>query len=376
MTTTSTPILLECRGLRKAYKGDDAFVLGARAGISFHVASGELVALLGGSGSGKTTTLRLIGGFLPADDGNVIISGTDVTFWPPYRRPTNTVFQNLALFPHLSVAGNVGFGLAVDRVHRHERRTRVSNALDLVGLVGFENRRVSELSGGQQQRAALARALIRRPAVLLLDEPLGSLDLALRKQMQDELVRLKALTPTAFVHVTHDQQEACAIADRVAVMKDGDIVQIDEPFALYSRPRTTYVARLLDAGTIVQGRNVRHGDVMEVQGRAFTVRAAADGSGSHRRAAVLPAEKVRVVPAQSSGRGNEIIGTVTRLVFTGTSFLVYTLVNGDVEVRASLTIEQLHGAGDAMAIGASVQISWDASDVLLVDDSDEPEMPD
>ena len=231
----------------------------ASVGVSFSVNRGELFALLGPSGCGKTTTLRIIGGFIEPTTGKVEIEGVDVTRHQPYERPTNTVFQSYALFPHMRVEGNVAYGLKMEGVPRAERARRVKEALELVGLSGMERRRISELSGGQQQRVALARALVKRPAVLLLDEPLGALDLKVRRQMQDELVRIKQSTGTTLIHVTHDQEEACAIADRIAVMKDGMIVQIDTPEALYRAPRNCYVAGFIDAGTIVRGRNIRDG---------------------------------------------------------------------------------------------------------------------
>jgi ABC-type Fe3+/spermidine/putrescine transport system ATPase subunit len=364
--------LIECRGLRKSYGGGGNFVLGGRdAGISFNVASGELFALLGPSGCGKTTTLRIIGGFLPVDAGRVVIQGNDVTGWPPYRRPTNTVFQSYALFPHMSVGANVAFGLSMEGIRGRDRRQRVAHALELVGLGGFQKRRVSDLSGGQQQRAALARALVKRPAVLLLDEPLGSLDLRLRKQMQDELVRLKTSTSTGFVHVTHDQEEACAIADRVGIMNNGNLIQVDEPFALYRRPRTTYVATFLDAGTVVRGPNSRVGDVIEIRGASFCVRAPAPPEGDCPRAAVIPPDRVRVTSSFEAPATNGSTGTVTRLVFTGTAFLMHATVGQTGEVKASLTVDEVRNLGETCAVGARVHLAWDPRDVILVDDSEE-----
>src|SRR4051812_5801850 len=281
--------ILECAGIRKLYGGEHDFVLGSDSdGLSLTVGRGELFALVGPSGCGKTTTLRIIAGFVEPDAGTIFIEGIDVTRRPPYSRPTNTVFQNYALFPHMSVGGNVGFGLQMEHVPRRERRARVADALALVGLDGHARRRVSELSGGQQQRAALARAIVKRPAVLLLDEPFGALDLRLRKQMQEELVRLKESTSTTFVHVTHDQEEACAIADRIAVMNRGAIEQIDEPFALYGRPRNTFVAGFIDAGTIVHGGQRRYADVVEIEGGDLAVQAPAVNDSTKRLAAVIP----------------------------------------------------------------------------------------
>ena len=255
--TPSGPAL-RCTDLRIRYPGQDFYALGsASVGVSFSVNRGELFALLGPSGCGKTTTLRIVGGFLEPTTGRIEIEDVDVTRHQPYERPTNTVFQSYALFPHMRVEGNVAYGLKMERVPRAERARRVKEALELVGLAGMERRRIAELSGGQQQRVAVARALVKRPAVLLLDEPLGALDLKVRRQMQDELVRIKQSTGTTLIHVTHDQEEACAIADRIAVMKTGMIVQVDTPEALYRAPRDCYVASFIDAGTIVRGRSVR-----------------------------------------------------------------------------------------------------------------------
>ena len=281
---------LTCTDLRLRYPGQDLYAVGsAAAGVSLSVNRGELFALLGPSGCGKTTTLRIIGGFIEPTTGKVEIEGVNVTRHQPYERPTNTVFQSYALFPHMRVDGNVAYGLKMDRVPRKEQGKRVGEALDLVGLSGMERRRISELSGGQQQRVALARALVKRPAVLLLDEPLGALDLKVRRQMQDELVRIKKSTGTTLIHVTHDQEEACAIADRIAVMKDGMIAQVDTPEALYRAPRNCYVASFIDAGTIVRGKNVRRGRLCRglpprrgVEGNAAAIpqRAAIDRRGA------------------------------------------------------------------------------------------------
>src|SRR3984957_4292611 len=209
------PTALSCTNLRKRYPASTTYALGGEDhGVDLDVNAGEFFALLGPSGCGKTTTLRIVGGFVEASAGRVVLAGRDVTHEPPYRRSTNTVFQNYALFPHLSIGENVGFGLAMARAPRHSRAARIAEALELVDMGGTERKRPSELSGGQAQRIALARAMVLNPAILLLDEPLGALDLKLRRQMQSELVRLRDRTGGTFVHVTHDQEEACAIADR------------------------------------------------------------------------------------------------------------------------------------------------------------------
>ena len=340
--------------------------------MSFSVGRGELFALLGPSGCGKTTTLRIVGGFTPPDDGRVYVDGVDVTRRPPYARPTNTVFQSYALFPHLSVGSNVGFGLSMERVGRRARRARVREALELVGLAGFERRRVGELSGGQQQRAALARAIVKRPSVLLLDEPLGALDLKLRKQMQDELVRLKRSTSTTFVHVTHDQEEACAIADRIAVMRDGDIVQVDEPLALYQRPATTFVAGFLDAGTIVRGETSESAGVVVIAGPDVTVKAPARGLASDEPiAAVIPVDKIELSSARHA-EASGARGRVVRVVFTGAAFLVYVDVAGGLEFRVSASAEEVEAFDPPLEPGREVVLNWRPDDVILTRDDDAP----
>ena len=222
---------IRLRGLTKRY-GDFAAV----DGVDLDVGQSEFFTLLGPSGSGKTTTLRLIAGFAIPDGGTVELRGTDVTGLPPYARDVNTVFQDYALFPHLDVLGNVEYGLRVRKVARAERRRRAQEALESVRLDGFAQRRPGQLSGGQRQRVALARALVNRPRVLLLDEPLGALDLKLRREMQIELKDLQREVGITFVFVTHDQEEALSLSDRVAVFSAGRIEQVGSPQAVYERP--------------------------------------------------------------------------------------------------------------------------------------------
>lgn len=313
------------------------------------------------------------------DAGSVLIEDVDITRRPPYDRPTNTVFQSYALFPHMSVGANVAFGLAMDRVSRREKDARVAEALAMVGLQGLQKSRVSEFSGGQQQRVALARALVKRPAVLLLDEPLGALDLKLRKQMQDELARLKSSSSTTFIHVTHDQEEACAIADRIAVMKDGEIVQVDDPFSLYRNPRNTFVSSFLDAGTIIRGAAARAGDVVEVACSDVTVRAPASNgrAGVQMLAAVIPPDRVRVSdPSAGTQAGADARGRVVRVVFTGTTFLSYVLVGPALEIKVSLSADKVAALPRAIEIGAEVALSWRPDDVILVEDSEDDVMSD
>ena len=221
--------------------------------ISLDIKDKEFVTLLGPSGCGKTTTLRIIGGFLCPDKGNVIFEGKNITNLPPYKRNVNTVFQKYALFPHLNVYENIAFGLRVKKLAESEIKARVGEMLDLVNLNGFENRAVQNLSGGQQQRVAIARALVNRPKVLLLDEPLGALDLKLRKEMQTELKRIQQSLEITFVYVTHDQEEALTMSDTVVVMKDGNIQQIGAPVDIYNEPKNAFVADFIGESNIIEG---------------------------------------------------------------------------------------------------------------------------
>ncbi len=221
--------------------------------VSLKIKQGEFFTLLGPSGCGKTTTLRLIAGFESLTSGEVFLQGNSMTKVPPYRRPVNTVFQNYALFPHMNVADNVAYGLVVKRVKRAERDQRVSEVLDLVRLTGMEKRKSSELSGGEQQRVALARALVNRPAVLLLDEPLGALDLKLRKAMQIELKHLQLQVNITFIYVTHDQEEALTMSDRIAVMDRGEVLQVDDPFTIYEKPINHFVAGFIGETNLLEG---------------------------------------------------------------------------------------------------------------------------
>ncbi|HFC08868.1 MAG TPA: ABC transporter ATP-binding protein [Chloroflexi bacterium] len=234
-------------------------------GISLRIREGEFFSLLGPSGCGKTTTLRLIAGFEMPTSGSVRIYGEEQGYLPPYQRPVNTVFQNYALFPHMTVAQNVAFGLEMKKVPKDEIKRRVAEALELVRLTGKENRRPKQLSGGQKQRVALARALVNRPKVLLLDEPLGALDLKLRKAMQSELKALQEQVGITFIYVTHDQEEALVMSDRIAVMNEGNVLQVGTPEEIYEHPQSRFVADFIGKTNFIPAEVVALGQARAVQ---------------------------------------------------------------------------------------------------------------
>ena len=256
--------LIEIRNLAKSFGAVKAV-----DGVDLDINPGEFLTLLGPSGSGKTTVLRMIAGFETPDSGSVKLNGKDITYLPPYERDVNTVFQDYALFPHMDVISNIEYGLRVKGVEKKERREKALKALDQVRLSGYENRKPNQLSGGQRQRVALARALVNRPSVLLLDEPLGALDLKLRQQMQIELKELQREVGITFIFVTHDQEEALTMSDRIAVFDKGKIQQLDKPSTIYERPSNEFVAGFVGISNLISGKAAE-----EIIGQAgtFTVR--------------------------------------------------------------------------------------------------------
>ena len=240
--------LLELKNIKKGFGETDVL-----NGITLSIKKGEFITFLGASGCGKTTTLRIIAGLEEPDSGTVFLDGKDVTSIPPNQRDVNTVFQNYALFPHLNVEANVGYGLKIKRVPKAEIKKKVTEILELVQLTGYEKRMPSELSGGQKQRVAIARALVNSPKLLLLDEPLGALDLKLRRTMQIELKRLQKKLGITFLYITHDQEEAINMSDRIVVMKDGRFEQIGTPDEIYNHPKTSYVADFVGNANVISG---------------------------------------------------------------------------------------------------------------------------
>ena len=346
--------------------------------LSMEIHRGQFFSMLGPSGCGKTTTLRMIGGFEDATAGTIFLGETDVTGLPPFKRDVNTVFQNYALFPHLSVFENVAFGLRRRRVEGPEIGRQVGAMLELVELPGYERRRPSQLSGGQQQRVALARALINHPRVLLLDEPLGALDLKLRKQMQIELKRIQTEVGITFIYVTHDQEEAMTMSDRIAVMRHGRIEQLGTPEELYERPTTAFVAGFLGVSNLLDGKVIgTDGSLVEVRlGDGATVRAPANQvNGAHAvRVGVRP-EKLRVVPAESGttppdGGLNMLGGTVLDASYVGVS-TQYLIETGDGH-RLVVYAQNLEtsGASEALADGQKVLVSWKPQHTFVIEASE------
>ncbi len=319
------PPAVELKNVRKVFDGGTV----ALDGVSLSVREGEFFSLLGPSGCGKTTLLRILGGFEVPDEGEVHIAGQDMKDVPPFRRPVNTVFQNYALFPHMNVFENVAFGLRMKRLPEAQVRKRVEAMLELVQIADLARRRPHELSGGQKQRVALARALVNEPKVLLLDEPLGALDLKLRKELQIELMRLQMELKITFVYVTHDQEEALVMSDRMAVMRAGRIEQIGLPEELYERPRTPFVARFLGTSNLIEGTAHKPHAIQTPLGPLQVV--AELTPGRDYLLSIRP-EKLRLSRTPSGGP-NEVRARVREIVYTGAENQ-YILRAGELELIA------------------------------------------
>jgi spermidine/putrescine transport system ATP-binding protein len=338
-------------------------VLTAVTDLSLEIAAGEFFTLLGPSGCGKTTTLRMVAGFEEPSEGRILIDGTDVEGVPPFKRPTNTVFQSYALFPHLSVEDNVGFGLRRKRVKSDEVRRRVRDELERVGLAAEAKRKPRQLSGGQQQRVALARALINRPAVLLLDEPLGALDLKLRKGLQVELKRIQRDVGITFVYVTHDQEEALTMSDRIAVMNRGRIEQLASPEEVYERPATEFVAGFIGVSNLLPGEveSVSGEDVYLRLDSGPTVRTRGQGveRGARCHAVVRP-EKLQVTRVEdpvAAGQAS-VEGVVESAVYLGTATQMIVLLAGDVRLTVLVPNTDEAARQTLPGAGARVRLAW------------------
>ncbi len=351
MTATSAPADVRLDNVVKRF--DD---LVAVDGITLEIPRGSFFAMLGPSGCGKTTTLRMIGGFEEPTSGHIYLGERDVVGLPPYKRDVNTVFQSYALFPHMSVFDNVSFGLERRGVPRAEARDKVLEMMELVDLAGRETRKPKQLSGGQQQRVALARALVNNPRVLLLDEPLGALDLKLRKQMQLELKRIQHEVGITFVHVTHDQEEAMTMADTIAVMSNGHIEQLGTPTELYEEPKTAFVAGFLGKSNLLKGRVEGQGSVRLDDGTL--VRADTGAVGGAVAIGVRP-EKITL-----GGEGeNRLPGTIRESAYIGVATeVVVDTPAGDITVFH----QNSEAGGLVPAIGTHVTVTWAAASTFVV----------
>jgi spermidine/putrescine transport system ATP-binding protein len=317
----------------------------------------EFFSLLGPSGSGKTSLLRIIAGFTGISQGRVVIAGKDVTRVPPHHRPCNTVFQQYALFPHLNVAGNIAFGLKEQRLPRAEIRSRVAEALEMVSLVGSDKKYPHQMSGGQQQRVALARVLVNRPAVLLLDEPLAALDAKLRKGMQVELKRLQQEVGISFIYVTHDQEEALAMSDRMAIMRDGRVEQIGSPREVYDKPASAFVADFVGQSNLLAGEVVAadgHGVTLRVgSGQHVQALGSTAAVGSRGRLMVRP-EDVVLSHAHEAATAGRLTGSVVSQMFLGSALRVEVECAGDVRIVAVRD----RRSTEALTPGDPVEVGW------------------
>jgi spermidine/putrescine transport system ATP-binding protein len=333
--------------------------------LSLEIEHGRFVALLGPSGCGKTTTLRMIGGFEQPTEGVIELGGKDVSGLPPYRRDVNTVFQSYALFPHLTIFENVAFGLRRRRVKGDELKRRVGDALELVGLAGLEGRKPRQLSGGQQQRIALARALVNRPRVLLLDEPLGALDLKLRKEMQLELKRIQHEVGITFVHVTHDQEEAMTMADEIVIMDGGRIEQQGTPGELYEQPSTAFVAGFLGVSNLLHGTVTGDDRVALRDGTEVAVRREAlAGRRGVVQIGVRP-EKLRT----SGSAPNSLSGTVSERAYIGvsTQYIVDTPAGA-----VTVYVQNDRPGAEGLVPGERLTLGWSPDCTFVVDAEEAP----
>jgi spermidine/putrescine transport system ATP-binding protein len=351
--------ILELKNIEKSF--GNAKVL---RGINLNIEKGEFITLLGSSGCGKTTTLRIISGLETPDSGSVVLEGSDVTKAEPNKRDVNTVFQNYALFPHMTVEANVGYSLKIHKVAKAEIKQRVKAMLDMVQLTDFAKRLPSELSGGQKQRVAIARGIINEPKVLLLDEPLGALDLQLRRQMQIELKRLQKSLGITFIYITHDQEEALNMSDRIAVMRDGVFEQIGSPADVYDRPKTAYVARFVGSANILHGTAQLDGSMVLVKnadGCCSVPKRGFDISNGDLAAVAVRSEQIDLSKPGDKKQG--LCGTVREKSFAGGMLRIAVVMTDGTELVASR-----HGIDSEFSAGDKVIVSFEPENGVLVED--------
>ena len=339
--------LINLTGISKSY-GDHVVL----DDLNLYIRENEFITLLGPSGCGKTTTLRIIGGFEAPDAGSVVFDGKDITSLPPNERNLNTVFQKYALFPHMSIAENIAFGLRIKKKSKEYINDKIRYALKLVNLEGFENRSIDSLSGGQQQRIAIARAIVNEPKVLLLDEPLGALDLKLRQDMQYELIRLKNELGITFIYVTHDQEEALTMSDTIVVMNQGYIQQMGTPEQIYNEPENAFVADFIGESNIVDGTMI-HDELVEIFGAKFACVDKGFGNNKPVDVVIRPEDIDLVNPEDGT-----LQGVVTHLIFKG--------VHYEMEVTTPDGYEWLVHSTDMFPVGQKVGIHVDPFDIQIM----------
>ena len=340
-------------------------------GIDLEIANGEFFSMLGPSGCGKTTTLRMIAGFEEPTSGQIMLADEEVTWTSPRKRKVNMVFQDYALFPHMSVRENVEFGLKIKKVKSEEAKPRIAEMISAVRLEGFEDRLPAQLSGGQRQRVALARALVNQPAALLLDEPLGALDMKLRKEMQLELKSIQQRTGTTFVYVTHDQEEALTMSDRVAVMNGGNVEQVAAPRELYEEPKTSFVAGFIGTSNLltIPVDDRRAGIASASLGEGMRLTCRDNGNGDPELTITIRPEKIKLVD-DPDGEGSRVRGRVLENVYLGSM----TQLIVEIQTGERLIVHQLNDqSGDEpIAPGAEVVLGWETDHSFVIEGDTKP----